>query len=137
MAGIDAFGTTLGIDDGGAGFDLVGEITELDVLDVEVEDLDVTTHDSPDQWREYLGGLKDGGELSFTLNFDPALHASLLDEVGAPHTFQIILPADADDAEVDFAGHINGMSAAAPHDDKLEAEMTIKVSGAPTITIPA
>lgn len=36
------------------------------------ETIDVTTHDSPDAYREHIGTLKDGGEVSFTLMFDPS-----------------------------------------------------------------
>lgn len=135
MAGIDAFGTLLKIGDAaGTSYDAVAEVTSVDVLDVEVEDLDMSSHDSPDQWREYAGGLKDGGELSFELNFDPAVHATLLNLVGVTREFQIVMPEGVDDL-VDFEGYIKSLSSAAPHDDKLSATASIKVSGPVTITI--
>lgn len=138
MSGIDAFGTQLQIHDGedpGA-YDTVGSVTSLNPLDVSVEDIEVTAHDSADQWREFLGGLKDGGEISAEVNFDPALHGDLLDIVGVTRDMKIVLPAAADDAEIAFEGHINGFTADAPHDDKLEGTVTLKVSGKPELTIP-
>jgi predicted secreted protein len=132
MAGIDAFGTTLAV-----GATTIGELTNIDVLDVSAEDYDVTTHDSPDQWREFISGLKDGGTLTGDLNFDPADHGTILDIVGDEETIVITLPADADDATVTFTGYINGLSAAAPHDGQLEAEVSIKVTGEPVLDIPA
>lgn len=36
------------------------------------ETTDVTTHQSPGGYREHVGTLRDGGELSFQLRFDPA-----------------------------------------------------------------
>jgi predicted secreted protein len=137
MAGIDAFGTQWQIHDGVSSYDAVAEVTNIDLLDVDVEDLDVTSHDSPEEWREFIGGLKDGGELSFEINFDPAVHAELLDLLGVTRDHKLVLPAAADDAEVDFQGHISSLSAAAPHDDKLSATASVKVSGKPTITIPS
>lgn len=135
MAGIDAFGTVLKLGDAaGTSFDAIAEVTSVDVLDVEVEDLDVTSHDSASGWREYIGGLKDGGELSFELNFDPAVHAALLTAVGASREFQIVMPAGVDDI-IEFEGYIKSLSAAAPHDDKLTASAAIKVSGPVTITV--
>lgn len=135
MAGIDAFGTQLRIGDAaGTSFDDVAEVTSVDVLDVQVEDITTTSHDSPGQWQEYIGGLKDGGELSFELNFDPAVHATLLDLVGVTREFQIVMPAGVDDI-VEFEGYIKTLGAAAPHDDKLTASAAIKVSGPVTITI--
>ena len=106
----------------------------MDVLDVDVEDIETTSHDSTGQWREYIGGLKDGGELSFELNFDPALHGTLLALVGVTREMQIVMPAGVDDI-VDFEGHIKSLSAAAPYDDKLSASASIKVSDPVTITI--
>jgi predicted secreted protein len=134
MAGIDAFGTQLKIGDAaGTSYDAVAEVTNVDVLDVQVEDIE-TSHDSPNQWREYIGGLKDGGELSFELNFDPAVHATLLDLVGETREMQIVMPAGVDDL-VDFEGYIKSLGAAAPYDGKLTATASIKVSGPVTITI--
>lgn len=135
MAGIDAFGTQLKIgDEAGTSFDAVAEVTSVDFLDIEVEDIETTSHDSPGQWREYIGGLKDGGELSFELNFDPAVHGSLLDLVGVSREMQIVMPAGVDDI-VEFEGYLKSLSAAAPHDDKLSATAAIKVSGPVVITI--
>ena len=140
MAGIDAFGTTLEVDvnddDFATGL-VVGELTSIDILDVSVEDLDVTTHDSAGQWREFIGGLKDGGSLSGTVNFDPADHGAILAAVGQTHEIRITLPPAADSAEVRFKGYINALSGTAPHDGALEADIGIKVSGPVTITIPA
>lgn len=137
MAGIDAFGTTLDIDvlDTGTFTLAAGELVSIDLLDVSVADYDVTTHGSPGQWREFLGGLKDGGALSGTLRFDPALHAAILDVVGVTHDMRITLPADADSATVTFAGYINAMTGTAPHDGALEAEIGLKVSGQPVLDI--
>lgn len=106
----------------------------MDVLDVDVEDIETTSHDSAGQWREYIGGLKDGGELSFELNFDPALHATLLGLIGVTREMQIVMPPGVDDL-VNFEGYIKSLSAAAPYDDKLTATASIKVSGPVAITI--
>lgn len=132
MAGIDAFGTTLEIDN-----TPVGEITSIGYFDASVEDYDVTTHSSPDQWREFIGGLKDGGSLSGSLNFDPAMHGTLLDMLGETKPIKITFPPAADSAEVTFSGYLSSLTGEAPHDGHLEAEFSIKVSGKPTITIPA
>jgi predicted secreted protein len=133
MAGIDAFGTQLLIHDGASSYDAVAEVVSVDVMDVSVDDLDVTSHDSPSQWKEFLGGLKDGGELSMELNFDPELHATLLSIVGVSRDMRLMFP-DGDN-QVNFEGYINGMSAAAPHDDKLSASLSVKVSGPIAIVI--
>lgn len=136
MAGIDAFGTTWALGNGDGPpetFTAVADVTSIDVLDASAETLDVTAHDSPNGWREFVGGLKDGGELSMELNYDPAAHGTIFSSLGEEQNMKITLP-DSGAAEVTFAGIVTGMSAAAPFDDKLSATVTVKVNGAVTIT---
>lgn len=136
MAGIDAFGTQIGMGNGDGPpetFTPVADITTIDVLDVDVDSTDVSSHDSTGQWREFVAGMKDGGELSLELNYDPAVHGTLFTAVGVEKSWQITL-TDSGAATVTFAGFINGFQSQAPYDDKLAATVTIKVSGAVTIT---
>lgn len=134
MAGINAFGTLLKIgDEAGTSFDAVAEVTNIDFMDVSADDLDVTSHDSEDAWREFLAGLKDGGELSMDLNFDPSIHANLLSLVGVTRNMQVTFPTGVDE-KVEFEGYIKSLSGSAPVDDKLSASASVKVSGPVTIT---
>lgn len=135
MAGIDAFGTQLYIgDQAGTSYDVVAEVVNVGFLDVSVDDIDVSSHDSESGWREFIGGLKDGGELSFDINFDPSLHSTLLDLQGVTRNMKVVMPAGVDDI-VEFEGHLKSLSGTAPYDDKLSASASIKVSGPVTITI--
>ena len=133
MAGLDAFGTKWQIKYV-ATFTDVAEITSIDVLDIDVETIETSSHSSAGQWREFAAGMKDGGELSMEINYDPALHATLLAEVGAdPKDQKIILP-DAGLGEVTYKGIVTGFQAQAPYDDKLAATVTVKATGAVTFT---
>ena len=139
MAGIDGFGVAFFIDvddDQEYSFE-IGELTDADFMDISVEDIDTTSHGSPDKAREFIGGLMDGGELSFTVNFDPAMHGDILDVVGKTHRMKFVFPPAADDAELLFTGHINSMSGTSPIDDKLESELSVKVSGRPSLVMPS
>ena len=133
MAGIDGFGTVWAMHDGASTYADVGEVVSIDLLDVEVDSIDVSSHDSPSQWREFVAGMKDGGELSMEVNYDPALHGTIWGALGTERNHRITLP-DAGAATIAFAGFISGASAQAPYDDKLSATFTIKVTGAVTIT---
>lgn len=138
MAGIDAFGTQWEVELDPVGnpgvFTAVADVTNIDVLDVEADTIDVSSHDSTDQWREFVAGMKDGGELSMELNYDPADHGTIFGLVGDdPLGHKITLP-DSGAAEVTFDAIVTGFSAQAPYDDKLSATVTIKVSGAVTVT---
>ena len=133
MAGIDGFGTQWAMDNNTATFTDVGECVSIDLLDVEVDSIDVSSHDSPSQWREFVAGMKDGGELSVEVNYDPAAHGALWAALGVEQGHRFTLP-DAGAATITFDGFVSGLKAQAPYDDKLSATATIKVSGAVTIT---
>lgn len=135
MAGVDAFGTTWAIGDGAGPevFTPVADVTNIDVLNIKVDTTDVSSHDSDAQWREFIGGMKDGGELSFDINYDPALHGVIFSAIGQVKNHKITL-TDAGAAVVAFGAIVTGMKAQAPYDDKLSATVTLKVTGAPVIT---
>lgn len=137
MTAIDAFGTVWALHDGTtalpAGFSDVADVTNIDVLDVEVDTIDATTHDSASQWREFIGGLKDAGELSMEINYDPAVHGTIFSALGETRHQKITL-TDSGAASVEFDAILSGFSAEAPYDDKLSATVTLKVTGAVTIT---
>lgn len=133
MAGIDAFGTEWAMHDGSSTYVAVAEVTSIDVLDISVDSYDVSSHDSANQWREFVSGMKDAGELSMEINYDPALHGTLFSAIGSERNHRITL-SDSGAAVVSFAAFITKMSAQAPYDDKLSASVSLKVTGAVTIT---
>lgn len=135
MAAVDAFGTVWAMDPaGGSTYVNVADVTEIGVLDISAETIESTVHGSPGGWRTFIGGLKDGGELSMSINYDPALHGTIFSAIGVDGvTHRITLP-DAGAAVVTFVGIVTGLSVGAPMDDKLTGDVTIKVSGPPVIT---
>lgn len=140
MAGIDAFGTQFKRDSTGAGvFVTIANVSDLSGPSRSREAIEVTAHDSPDQYREFVKGLKDGGEVTLTLNYDPAgaTHAALDDdfEEDALRDYQIVvLPGEADEHTWEFSGLITDLSDSFPIDDRMEREVTVKISGKPTLT---
>src|SRR5690242_6812321 len=110
MAGVDAFGTTLGMGNGDGPpetFTAVADITSIDVLDIDVDSIDVSSHDSTGQWSEFIAGMKDAGDLGMDLNYDPAVHGTLISDIGVEKNWKVTL-TDSGAAEVTFAGFISG-----------------------------
>lgn len=135
MAAVDAFGTVWAFDPaGGAVYVDVADVTEIGVLDVSAETIETTVHGSAGGWRTFIGGLKDGGELSMSINYDPALHGTIFSAIGVDGVTHEITLADAGAAVITFTGIITGLSVGAPMDDKMTGDVSIKVSGAPVIT---
>lgn len=143
MAGIDAFGTQFLRDTTGSGsFAVIANVSDLSGPSRAREAIEVTAHDSPDQYREFVKGLKDGGEVTITINYDPgnATHADLdadFEEDDLRDYQVIVLPGEADEHTWQFSGLITSIGDEFPVDDRMEREVTFKVSGKPTLTATA
>jgi predicted secreted protein len=135
MSGINAFGTKLQRGDGAATevFVSIADVTALTPPALSRDTLDVTSHDSVNGWMEFVGGLKDPGECSADVNYQPAEHDDLVSdfEDDVPRNYKIVFP---DGTTWAFAALLTGFEPDAPYDDKLAATLTWKVTGKPTIT---
>jgi predicted secreted protein len=140
VAGKDAFGSEFKRDSDGAGtFTTIANVSDLSGPEREREAIEVTAHDSPDQYREFVKGLKDGGEVTVTLNYDPANNShSALDadfEEDELRDYQVvILPGDDDEYTWEFSAMITSLGDSFPVDDRMERDVTVKISGKPTLT---
>lgn len=140
MSGRDGFGTqfkratTL---TGPFTYALIANVTNISGPSRSRETIDVTAHDSPDQWMEFIGGLKDGGEVSLDINYDPGQTSHDLDDDfddDVPRSYQIVILPDTDDEHTwTFTGVMTGLEDEFPYDDKMARTLTIKVSGKPTL----
>lgn len=141
MSGQDAFGTQFQRGDGATpteAFVTIANVTNIGGPERERETIDMTAHDSPDGWREFVGGLKDGGEISLDLNYDPTESTHDLDDDfddRLPRNYRlIILPETADEHTWGIAGVMTKCGDEFPHDDKMARSVTVKVTGKPTLT---
>lgn len=135
MTGLDGFGTTLSRGNGAGTevFTAIAGVTNISGPSISRETLDVTGHDSPDGYREFLGGLKDPGEVSIDVNYRPSAHDVFVDDLDdeSPRNYKLVFP---DGTEWAFPAILTGFEPSAPFDDKLTASLTFKVSGKPEIT---
>ena len=127
-----ALGTKLKI-----GTNAVARLTSIGGLEVSADTIDVTTLDSVDGYREYIGGLKDAGEVAISGFFDPtdttgqqALLTAL--ESGAETAMSIVFPT-AIGYTWSFNAIVTGFSTGAELEDAVTFESTLKVSGKPTL----
>jgi predicted secreted protein len=118
---------------------VIAGLTSISGLDLTAETLDVTTLSSDGGYREFIGGFKDGGEVSISGYFEPgdtdgqaALYAAF--EAGGAIPFSIIFPQGA---AWTFNGVVTGFSTGAELEDIVSFEGTIKVSGKPTLGMTA
>ena len=121
-------------------FTTIAEVVNIGGPSLSLDPIDVTNHSSPSAWKEFVAGLKDGGEVSFEVNFIPteATHKNaaggLLNDLDGRtlRNFELIFP-DSGATKWTFAAFITGFEVAAPVDGKLSASITLKLSGVPVI----
>lgn len=109
---------------------------------------DTTTMSSASNFREFIGGLVDAGEVTFDANFLPRDATQNQEEGGFMAEFdksscnsrgnwRILLPECDGEAEgyFGFAGIVTGQQVQFPMDDLMGFSGTIKVSGRPELVI--
>lgn len=98
--------------------------------------LDVTNQDSSSSYREFIAGLKDGGEVSFDINFQPAIatHQAILTDFGdgSSDAYSIVW-SDGATTTWTFNAIVSGFEPEAAVDGHLVAHVTLKCTGAPTL----
>ncbi|WP_066373977.1 phage tail tube protein [Herbidospora mongoliensis] len=137
MSAVDGFGCQFLRSDGEspATYTATAGVTSVGGPEIERENYETTAHDSAEKWRTFLGGLKDGGEVSLELRYDPRDHDTLIEdfEDDEPRDYRLIWP-EITGAQWDFQAILTGFSPEGPFDDLLSAEVTFKVSGKPVIS---
>jgi len=137
MAGVDARGTQFGRVVGGI-FTPIANITNISGPSRSRETIDVTTHDSPDGYMQFIGGLRDGGEVSLGVDYHPTqtTHDPAADFASDLPLYHPIVPLPRTPAEHtwDFKGIITQIGDEFPYDDKMARSITVKISGKPMLT---
>lgn len=100
------------------------------------ETVDATAHDSPNRWRTFIAGLRDAGEVTLELLFDPdnTGQTDLRSDLATLDTIKNyrIKFTDPTPTVWTFAAWVTRFEPRAPMDEKLTASVTFKLSGAPT-----
>ena len=125
-----ALGTTLKV-----GSTTVGGLTSISGVEITADTIDVTTLDSDGGYREFIGGFKDGGEVSADgyMSDKGTDESTLIGMVGDEEAKECEI-AFPNGAKWEFDGVITGFSTNAELEDAISFSITIKVSGKPTFT---
>ena len=117
----------------------IAQVFSLSGPSLSNDPVEVSTHESVKFYREFVPGFRDGGEITLGLRFDPAEDTqsnavngllSIFD-LGSLVSFEILWPNTAA-STWSFLGMVTGYEPSADFDAALEAQVTIKLSGAPT-----
>lgn len=142
-----SFGSQLQWDpNGGTVYVAVGQVKDIAGPAIARGDIDVTDHDSSLGYREFLPGLVDGGNYTFTIGWD-GQNANHLQGVGTGlmgdfeqdgctlSTWEHTLTQCAGTAVLTFAGYVNAFTMNNAVEGEVTADIGVKISGKPTMSI--
>jgi predicted secreted protein len=119
-------------------FTAVAELIDLSPPNIIKDQVEATHTDSPDGFREFIPGLKDGGEFTATMNFLPTdstqdnttggLLYDFLNET-LPRNWRITFPGGSPQMSWTFLASVTGYEVATPMDDRMTLTVTFRVSG--------
>jgi hypothetical protein len=115
----------------------IGQIRSISGPGVSANDVDTTTLDSSSNYRTFVCGLLDPGEVTFGTVYDSTslIHSRLAYYMGqkSAKTFTVYHGSSTGDTDA-FSAYVKGMSREIPLDDVISCDFTLKVSGKPAYT---
>ncbi|MFZ5856784.1 MAG: phage tail tube protein [Chloroflexota bacterium] len=137
---LSSHGTFMKMGDGGTPetFTTIAEVGDIDLPEIKLDTEDATSHDSGG-WEESIGVLLSGGEPKFEINWIPTspthdettgLLAAILNKTRK--NWKIVLPNTV--KTFAFTALLTSFKPKAPKKGKLTADITLKISGAVTIS---
>jgi len=113
----------------------LAEVISINGVNLTRETVDVTHLTSTNRYREFAGGLRDGGTVTIGLNFDPdgTDYTNAIADINSEVKgyYEVVFP---DTSEWGFIGLAESVSLDTPMDDKMTVEIAYKVTGQPTFT---
>jgi predicted secreted protein len=118
----------------GSSWDNIAEVNSISGPTMSRDTIDVTSLDSTGGYREYIGGFRDGGTISLTMNFTNATYVVMQTdyEDENSHHYEIVLP-DTESTSLEFVGVVTEVPLEITADDKVTSSVTIKITGAVTV----
>jgi hypothetical protein len=118
--------------DGGSSWTRIAEARNIKPPSDNLDIIDATNMDSPGGIREYVPGLSDPGEFSFSINFVPNSGGDVkIQELRALRTtvkWRITYPGTPP-ATWTFDGFLQGYTPDVPTDGLMTADVSVKVTG--------
>jgi predicted secreted protein len=113
----------------------LAEITNISPPTLARDAVDATHSQSPEGWRDFIPGLKDGGEVTVEMNFIPSGDST--DRLIAAFNSDNLLNCkiafnDSPATEWTFQAICTAFAPEGPVEDKMSASATFKVTGKPT-----
>lgn len=133
MAGIFAQGAQLAI-----GGTTVSELTNISLPEMNADDIDVTTHNSSDYFREFIKGLTDAGAITVEGYFNYTDYGTLYAMTSTLSLYSATInipstPSDASATQWLANVYLSSLTGGIPFDDKIDFSASLKITGKPTL----
>ena len=117
-----------------AEWETIAEINTITGPGMTRDTIDVTSLDSTDGYREFIAGFRDPGTVGLSMNFTREEYEQMKTDFEDDNlkNYEIILP-DAENTTLEFEGMVTELPLSIPPDDKITADVTIKISGSVTL----
>lgn len=114
----------------GSSWDALAEVNSISGPGKTRDFIDVTSLDSTGGYREFIGGFRDGGNISLNMNFTRATYDKMNDDFESDEAqhYEVVLPDD-ENTSFEFRGLVTELPLEVPADDKITANVTIKIDG--------
>lgn len=133
-SGFFAFGTTLKWNG-----EALAELLSIGGPSISIDTIDMTSHDSADTFRDFVAGLRDGGDVSIEGNFipgDTAGQRAFITDLKAGTKREVIITGPTAAAFTwTFDAIATAYEPSYPFDGKLGFTATLKVTGKPVLAI--
>jgi len=100
------------------------------------EAVDASNADSPDNYREFIGGLRDGGQVTLSLIYDEADtgHIALKSDMESDTagSYSIVFPAPISKTWT-LPALVVDIGREVPFDGKVTCDVVFKITGRPTV----
>lgn len=110
----------------------VAEIFNIGGPNIEGSDVEASNLDSPGLSREFIAGLEDPSELTFTANFTREAYDDMLTIKGETRAWRLtyrLRPGEAVASKTEFVGYLKTVGQELPDGDKVTNTFAIKISG--------
>ena len=121
------------------GFATIAEVKDISGPALGLDTEEVTSHDSPGGWEEFVATILRSGEVSFDLNFLPtdatqSFAAGLIADMVARtlRNFQLVF-TDVAATTWAFAAYVTAFEPSAPVAGALTGSVSLKITGQPTL----
>ncbi|MCC2608389.1 phage tail tube protein [Neorhizobium petrolearium] len=113
----------------------IEEIFDITLPSDTIDQVDASNMQSPNKTREFIDGMSDSGECSFSMNYVPGSTSdrALIAAKGKRKRVRVTFP---NGCQFLFKGNLQSNERTAPTDDKMTADVSFKASGDYILTEP-